>query len=39
MRRRADYRADISFSDRDMALALRQEREALRLLDRHGYQP
>jgi hypothetical protein len=38
-RRRADYRADLSFSDRDMALALREAHLALGFLDRHGYQP
>lgn len=39
VRRRADYRPDLSFSNQDMTLALRQAHQALRLLDRHGYQP
>jgi hypothetical protein len=38
-RRSADYRNDLSFSDRDVDLALREARQALQLLDRHGYQP
>lgn len=38
-RRRADYRMDLTFSEHDVDLALRQAREALQLLDRHGYQP
>lgn len=39
VRRRADYRPDLSFSSRDMTLALREAHQALDLLDRHGYQP
>jgi hypothetical protein len=39
IRRRADYREDLSFSNRDVDLALREARQALQLLDRHGYQP
>ena len=38
-RRRADYRNDLSFSSGDVDLALREARQALQLLDRHGYQP
>jgi hypothetical protein len=38
-RRRADYRHDLSFSNGDVDLALREARQALQLLDRHGYQP
>jgi hypothetical protein len=39
LRRRADYRDDLTFSDRDVELALAQAREAIRLLDQHGYRP
>ncbi|MFN8635310.1 MAG: hypothetical protein U0893_15800 [Chloroflexota bacterium] len=39
LRRRADYRDDLSFSDRDLTLALAWARRVLSLLDRHGYQP
>jgi hypothetical protein len=39
VRRRADYRADLSFSGQDITLALREAHQALDLLDRHGYQP
>ncbi len=38
-RRRADYRNELTFSDGDVDLALREARQALQLLDRHGYQP
>ncbi|HZO26856.1 MAG TPA: hypothetical protein VFH48_12815 [Chloroflexota bacterium] len=38
-RRQADYRSDRSFSERDVDLILRQARQALQLLDRHGYRP
>jgi hypothetical protein len=38
-RRQADYRSDLSFSENDVDLILRQARQALQLLDRHGYQP
>jgi hypothetical protein len=38
-RRRADYRSDLSFSSGDVDFALREARQVLQLLDRHGYQP
>jgi hypothetical protein len=39
LRRRADYRADLQFSTLDVEFALTRARQALDLLDRHGYQP
>jgi hypothetical protein len=38
-RRQADYRNDLGFSASDVNQVLRQARQALQLLDRHGYQP
>ena len=39
LRRRADYRDDLEFSARDVALTLAQARQALQILEQHGYQP